>query len=61
MRPDLTPVLKAFWADESGATAVEYGLLVSCIFLAAVTAASFFSDSNTAMYAKITAAVSKVH
>jgi pilus assembly protein Flp/PilA len=60
VRSDLTSVLKGFCADESGATAIEYGLIVSCIFLAVVTAVSFFADSNTAMYAKITTAVANV-
>jgi pilus assembly protein Flp/PilA len=52
--------LSAFWADESGATAIEYGLIISCLFLAIVTAVSFVADSNTTMYGKISAAVSGV-
>ena len=30
--------LKTFWADESGATAIEYGLIASLIAVAAITA-----------------------
>lgn len=52
--------LRTFWDDESGATAIEYGLIISCLFLAIVTAVSFFADSNTTMYAKISGAVGGV-
>jgi pilus assembly protein Flp/PilA len=45
--------LKAFWADERGATAVEYGLIVACIFLAIVGGLSAFAGNETAMYANI--------
>ncbi len=50
----------AFGRDESGATAIEYGLIASCIFLAIVTGISLFAGSNTVMYAKINTAVSGV-
>ena len=36
--------LTAFLADERGATAVEYGLIVCCIFLAIVGGLSLFAD-----------------
>ncbi|MGA0601826.1 Flp family type IVb pilin [Caulobacter sp. KR2-114] len=52
--------LKRFWADESGATAIEYGLIISCIFLAVVTAISLFAGNTTAMYGKISTAVGNV-
>jgi len=40
----------AFLRSESGATAVEYGLIVVLIFLAIVTAVSLFASNATAMF-----------
>jgi pilus assembly protein Flp/PilA len=34
-------------ADRSGATAIEYGLIISLVFLAAVTAMSSFGTNVT--------------
>jgi pilus assembly protein Flp/PilA len=42
--------LTRFLRDESGATAVEYGLIVSLIFLAIVTAVSMFGNRTTNMF-----------
>lgn len=50
--------MTAFAKDQSGATAIEYSLIVSCIFLAIVTAVSLFASSTTTMYNKISAAIS---
>jgi len=60
VRSDLRRFSRRFWADESGATAIEYGLIVSCIFLAIVTAVSFFANSSSTMYNKISTAVTNV-
>ncbi len=59
MRPHLRAFshLRAFWRDEGGATAIEYGLIISLIFLAIVTAVSLFSSNTTTMYGKISTAV----
>lgn len=54
-----TPVarfLQRFGADQSGATAIEYGLIISLIFLVIVTAVTAFGNKasdifNTAMIA----------
>ncbi|HWA62424.1 MAG TPA: Flp family type IVb pilin [Caulobacteraceae bacterium] len=46
MRPDL----KAFAHDQSGATAIEYGLIVSLIFLVCVSAIGMFSSNAVTMY-----------
>jgi pilus assembly protein Flp/PilA len=48
--------LSRFAGDESGATAIEYGLIVSLIFLVIVTSVTAFGHVatdifNTAMYA----------
>lgn len=42
-----------FAADEGGATAIEYGLIVALIFLAIVGAVQGFADSTNEMYSEI--------
>jgi pilus assembly protein Flp/PilA len=49
--------LTAFWGDRSGATAVEYGLIVACIFLAILGGISAFATNETTMYNHISATV----
>ena len=49
--------MKALLADERGATAVEYGLIVCCIFLAIVGGLSLFATNENAMYTHISATV----
>jgi pilus assembly protein Flp/PilA len=44
--------------DESGATAIEYGLIVSLIFLGIIGGLSLFANNETAMYAHISSVVS---
>ena len=44
--------------DESGATAIEYGLIVSLIFLAIISGMSLFATNENTMYVKISNAVS---
>jgi len=43
--------------DESGATAVEYGLIVTCIFLAILGGLSLFATNENAMYTHISNAI----
>ena len=43
-------LLKQCSRDTSGATAVEYGLILGLIFLAIVGAVVAFGDANSAMY-----------
>ena len=50
--------MKAFLADRSGATAVEYSLIVACIFLAIVGGVSLFAGNETTMYNHISTVVS---
>jgi pilus assembly protein Flp/PilA len=50
--------LIAFAKDQSGATAVEYGLIISLIFLVCVTAIGTFSGNAVAMFTNIATAVS---
>lgn len=42
--------LSKFAREESGATAIEYGLIVGLMFLAIVTAVKNVSDENVQMY-----------
>lgn len=44
---------KRFGGDESGATAIEYGLIVSLIFLAIIAAMKSVGASNNEMYNEI--------
>lgn len=44
-------------ADESGATAVEYGLIVACITLAILGGMQFFAGNETAMYNHISTTI----
>jgi pilus assembly protein Flp/PilA len=39
--------------DEAGATAIEYGLIVSLIFLAIIGGLSLFETNENAMYTHI--------
>ncbi len=48
---------KRFLRDEDGATAIEYGLIVSLIFLAIMGAVKSFSAANNAMYSDISSAL----
>jgi pilus assembly protein Flp/PilA len=50
--------LARLWRDETGATAVEYGLIVAFIFLAIVGGLSAFATNENVMYTKISTAVS---
>ena len=49
-----------FLRDESGATAVEYGLIAALVCLAIVGALTSFADSTIAMYQMIVDATTAV-
>ena len=51
---------KRFCDDESGATAIEYGLIVSLIFLAIVAAMKSVGVSNNEMYNNIETEINSV-
>lgn len=44
----------AFGADESGATAIEYALIVALVFLAVVGAVRSYTETTSGMYGTIT-------
>lgn len=50
-------LLRAFAADECGATAIEYSLIVGLIFLAIVTAVEAFASNTNVMYSEISSAM----
>ena len=46
----LAQLLTRFWRDESGATAVEYGLILAGIFLAILGAAQLMGERATGVF-----------
>ncbi|MEI9903692.1 MAG: Flp family type IVb pilin [Asticcacaulis sp.] len=50
-------MFKRFIQDESGATAIEYGLIVTFLFIAIVTAIHYYVDQTQGMYTRISDAV----
>lgn len=52
-------LLGSFAADESGATAIEYGLIVALIFLAILTSVNTFASNTNVMYSEISSAMSQ--
>ena len=46
-------ILARFGADQSGATAIEYGLICSLIFLAIVASVNDVASATTALHTKI--------
>jgi pilus assembly protein Flp/PilA len=53
----LSRIIRSFAANESGATAIEYGLICALIFLVIVSAVTAVADGTVAMYALIAAAM----
>lgn len=49
----LATMLADFRRDDSGATAIEYGLIVSLIFLAVVGAIRSYTETTSGMYDEI--------
>jgi pilus assembly protein Flp/PilA len=49
--------LRAFLACQSGATAVEYGLIVTLIFLVIVGSVSTFASKATTMFTNISTTI----
>ena len=46
-------MFKRFLTDESGATAIEYGLIAGLIFLAIVSGVHYYTEHTEAMYNRI--------
>ncbi len=46
----MSSLIRRFLTDESGATAIEYGLIAALIFLVIVSAVGLFASRATAMF-----------
>ncbi|MBK3663141.1 Flp family type IVb pilin [Bradyrhizobium diazoefficiens] len=49
--------LKSFWADESGATAIEYGLIAAGIALAIITVVNGLGSKLNTKFGSISASL----
>lgn len=58
MRAQGVRVLARLTRDDSGATAIEYGLIVALIFLAIIGGLSTFATNENTMYTHISNAIS---
>lgn len=54
----MTRLIRRFLNDDSGATAIEYALILAMIFLVIISSVGLFASRATAMFAKISTAVS---
>ena len=52
-------LLKSFHKDERGATAIEYGLIISLIFLAMAGALANVADTTVNMWNNVSSEVKK--
>ncbi|MFQ5466935.1 MAG: Flp family type IVb pilin [Kiloniellaceae bacterium] len=50
--------IESFYRDESGATAIEYGLIAALVSVAAITALTAMGTSLKTMFAKVSSALS---
>jgi pilus assembly protein Flp/PilA len=49
----LMPILKRIAKDESGATAIEYGLIASLVVIASIGAFDSVANENTGLWATV--------
>jgi pilus assembly protein Flp/PilA len=54
---NLSQSFKTFWADEEGATAIEYGLLAALIGGAIVATVTALGGSLNAVFTRVAAAI----
>jgi pilus assembly protein Flp/PilA len=54
-------MIKRFVKDESGATAIEYGLIAALLSVAVITALSAVSDQLTSTYEKVESELKKAN
>lgn len=55
----MTTLIKKFLADETGATAIEYGLIASLISVAIIAAAKSVGSNVSSTFSKVAANMSK--
>ncbi|MDQ7020002.1 MAG: Flp family type IVb pilin [Robiginitomaculum sp.] len=51
--------IKRLYADQRGATAIEYALILSLMFLVILASLTVFSDNIKAMFQAVSAAITK--
>ena len=56
----LLDFLKRIGTDNSGATAIEYGLIASLIVIASIGAFGAVADENDGLYAKVSTKIGEV-
>ena len=57
----LNKLLKAILEDRSGATAVEYGLIVALIVIAMIAALNTFANETISMWDRVSTAMTNVN
>ena len=55
----MLPAAKRFWNDQSGATAIEYGLIAALISVAIISAATTLGSNVSATFKKVANNVAK--
>lgn len=55
----MSPMLRRFISDESGATAIEYGLIATLIALVIIGGLSAVSSANNDKYNAISSAINR--
>ncbi len=61
MRATFARTLSAFRRDQSGATAIEYGLIAALMAIAIVAALFSLGNANRNMFSAVTNAVNAAH
>ncbi len=56
----MTNIIKNFWNDEEGATAIEYGLIAGLIAVAIIAALTALGADLTALFTRIGAALDAI-
>lgn len=56
----MTNIIKNFWNDEEGATAIEYGLIAGLIAVAIITALTAIGTDLTALFTRIGTALNAI-
>ncbi len=54
----MSNILIRFWNDESGATAIEYGLIAALVSVAAIGALTSLGDNLSTMFGTVAGAMS---
>jgi pilus assembly protein Flp/PilA len=54
----MVAAMKRFWNDESGATAVEYGLMVALIAVVIITAVALLGTNLSTKFSNVAGSVS---